>query len=160
MELFPDLCDKCGKSKKDFASKKIYFQHFKNKYHSEESYVCKTCKNLFPNMRSLQVHFSAVHQSTLTYDCDKCKKSFSQKKGLIRHQLTHKEEDGVSCMKCRKSFIVCKQLNSNFPPIISTWFQPLKKIILFRSRAARCRSLRITGRVTMCADKEGLVRKY
>ena len=107
-----ELCTRCGKSQKDFTSKKSYMQHFKNKDHNDESYSCKKCDHIFPKMRSLQVHFSAVHDSTVTFECETCKKSFSRKQALIRHQLTQ-EEFGVSCFKCRKSFSSYNEQNFN-----------------------------------------------
>ena len=66
-------------------------QHLKNKDHHDESYSCKKCDRIFPNMGSLQVHFSAVHDTSVTFECETCKKSFTWKLALIRHQLTHKE---------------------------------------------------------------------
>ena len=47
-----ELCARCGKSQDDFkGSEKAFKQHFKNKDHSDESYSCKKCDNIFPNMR-------------------------------------------------------------------------------------------------------------
>ena len=98
------VCDVCGLTERDFASKKNFFEHVKSSFHTNLQFKCDECDLEFQYMKGVQAHKSAKHEGRI-FNCESCGQGFSLKSNLKRHiEVNHNQNSRFSCIKCRKEF--------------------------------------------------------
>ena len=98
------VCDVCGLTERDFASKKNFFEHVKSSIHTNLQFKCDECDLEFQYMKGVQAHKSAKHEGRI-FNCESCGQGFSLKSNLKRHiEVNHNQNSRFSCIKCRKEF--------------------------------------------------------
>ena len=98
------VCDVCGLTERDFASKKNFFEHVKSSIHTNLQFKCDECDLEFQYMKGVQLHKSAKHEARI-FNCESCGLGFSLKGNLKRHiEVHHNQNSCFSCIKCRKEF--------------------------------------------------------
>ena len=123
------ICEVCGKSGKDFSSKKHFVEHFQAVCHSAKRYQCDKCNLGFQFEKGLKEHKSTKHES-ISFKCEYCDKDFITKRNLERHiGQIHQSMSSVSCIKCRKEFphYVKNNFNQHFESCRGRSFEKSRK---------------------------------
>ena len=62
------VCDVCGLTERDFASKKNFFEHVKSSIHTNLQFKCDECDLEFQYMKGVQAHKSNYVVKDITSD--------------------------------------------------------------------------------------------
>ena len=55
------MCEVCGKTRKDFSSRKYFFLHLQSTSHTKNNLNCDQCDKMFQFKRGLDDHKSEIH---------------------------------------------------------------------------------------------------
>ena len=59
------MCETCGKTEKDFTSKKNFFEHLQSSIHTNERFKCDQCDLDFQYLKGLNRHKSSKHEAQI-----------------------------------------------------------------------------------------------
>ena len=82
------MCETCGKTEKDFTSKKNFFEHLQSSIHTNERFKCDQCDLDFQYLKGLNRHKSSIHEAQI-FKCESCGLECSTKSNLSRHIATN-----------------------------------------------------------------------
>ena len=101
----PFVCDVCGKA---FHLKTSLRDH-KDIHSREKLYSCDACGKAFAQLPGLRAHKKHIHEG-MKYKprnippCDQCGKTLSSKVNLLKHKLSHANDNTFICDQCGKVF--------------------------------------------------------
>ncbi|GAA56542.1 zinc finger protein 62 [Clonorchis sinensis] len=99
------LCDECGRESRD-----AYDLNRHMRRHSvENSCVCPTCSQMFPNRAALHKHKLLEHDKVpmdkvAKHECAVCKKWFEYTHVLKSHSVVHTKQRPFVCILCAKAY--------------------------------------------------------
>ena len=111
--IFP--CDKCDKTFKAKAYRKIHIQTIQNR-DANKKFKCVSCNKCFIRKNNLISHMKYVHDDKKEHKCEKCDKAFSAKGDLNKHMegVHEKKYKCDICSKCLTTNDMLKRHKARF----------------------------------------------